>query len=69
MTAAPLAPAQSRPAPSLMPLLLLTLAVGLVGGWSLGALVYPGQGFAARSQAAAVAQQEPAPVSNDHAGR
>jgi hypothetical protein len=43
MTAAsPIAP---RPAPSLLPLLLLTLAIGLAGGWSLSALVYPGNGF------------------------
>ena len=42
MTATPI-----TPPPSLMPLLLLTLLVGLVGGWSLSALVYPGNGFSA----------------------
>ncbi len=44
MTAAPACPT-ARPAPSQMPLLLATLLIGLAGGWSLCALVYPGKGF------------------------
>jgi hypothetical protein len=43
MTVQPAPPAPRPTLASQVPLLLATLIVGIAGGWSLGALVYPGK--------------------------